>query len=79
MHTSIIRVYHNRYNCWAENVKVCLEFTGWTSLGFTDEVYTDHEGRVLISHKGQGEANIYVNGSKVGRMQAPGSTTVHIN
>ncbi|NOT37855.1 MAG: hypothetical protein HOP11_10800 [Saprospiraceae bacterium] len=76
--SSIVRVYNTRFNEWAEGVKVTLGFTGILNSGFTKDVYTNREGYACIDHASSGDAEIFVNGQKVGHIYAPGSATVHI-
>lgn len=78
MSTTIIRVYDTRYNEWAQDAKVCLQFDRFLNYGFTEEIRTDSQGYAYIDHKMTGEATIYVNSKKIGSIHVPDSVTVNI-
>ncbi len=54
--------------------KVVLGFSG----GMTKPAYTDRGGVAIVEHASTGTADIYVSGSKVGSLRAPGSASVTI-
>ena len=76
MPTSKITVYRNGQP--ASNVKVSLEYTGFTQAGFTSPAYTASNGVAIISHSSTGNANVYINGIKKGTLHTPGSDSYHI-
>ncbi len=78
MATSIVKVYDTRLGQWKRDAKVVLSWNGFVNLGMSDAVYTDREGSAIINHSATGEADIYVDGSKVGKLYTPGSTTVQV-
>jgi hypothetical protein len=41
-------------------------------------VYSNADGTAIVEHSATGEAEIYVNGTMVGKMDTPGSTTIEI-
>lgn len=79
MKSSIIRVYNNKHKKWANRAKVVLGWTGITNSGMSDTVYTNSEGLAIINHRSSGVANVYINGTKVGRIQTPGSQVFYIS
>jgi len=52
-----------------------LSFSGG---GVTGSVYTDRDGKAVISHDGSGTATVFVNGANRGTMRAPGTLSVSI-
>lgn len=76
MPTSSVTVY--KYGKPASGQRVRLGFTGITNMGQTSDSYTDADGVAYINHRASGNADIYVNGSKVGSMNAPGGGSVNI-
>jgi len=49
------------------------------SAGVTKDFYTDNNGIAIVEHASRGHAEVYVSGSKVGTLQAPGETVVFIS
>ena len=78
MNTSIVKVYDSKYGKWMKNAKVVLGWDGFLNLGMSKAVYTNSNGLAEINHSSKGQATIYVNGKKVGKMKTPGSTTITI-
>jgi hypothetical protein len=78
MPTSIVKVYDKRYSQWAEGAKVGLGWSGFINLGMSKNVYTDSNGRAVIDHTATGDAEVYINGTHVGNMYTPGSSTFEI-
>jgi hypothetical protein len=76
MLTSKITVYRN--NKLVKGVRVVLEFTGFASLGFTRDFYTNSDGVAYVEHGSKGNANVYLDGKKVGSIYAPGSEIFYI-
>jgi len=76
MSTTTITVY--RYNKPAANIKVQLEFTGISNLGFTRACYTNNNGIAYVQHSSSGTANVYLNGRKVGTVSTPGSGVYYL-
>ncbi len=62
-----------------KGIRVKLNIKGGIfSGGFTNDFYTDRDGRVIIEHISKGEAEVYVGGKKVGVFKVPGETVVFI-
>ncbi len=59
---------------YVKDVKVSLEFWG----GFTKSYYTDNYGKAVIEHSSTGQATIWVNSKKVGKINAPDREVVFI-
>ncbi len=78
MATSIITVYDRRLGQYKQDAKVVLSWNGFVNLGMSDAVYTDRDGNAVINHSATGDADIYVDGSKVGMLYTPGSKTVQV-
>ena len=78
MNTSIVKVYDSKYGKWLKNAKVVLGWNGFVNLGMSKPSYTNSSGLAEINHSSTGEATIYVDGKKVGKMKTPGSTTITI-
>lgn len=76
MPTSKITVYRN--NRPASNIRVRLEYTGFTQLGFTDSFYTNSNGVAFIQHSSTGDANVYIDGKKKGRLNTPGEDIYYL-
>lgn len=76
MPKSKITVYRNGQPVY--NVKVTLEYTGMTQAGFTSPAYTNSSGVAMVNHSSTGKANVWVNGSKKGSMNTPGSDSYYI-
>lgn len=76
MPTSKITVY--RYSKPAANISVTLEFTGITNLGFTKKHYTNRDGVAFVEHSSTGNANVYVDGRKMGSIRAPGEDVYYL-
>ncbi len=68
-------IHVNRSGSPAASVKVMLSFSGG---GVTGSVYTDRDGKAVISHDGSGTATVFVNGANRGTMRAPGTLSVSI-
>ncbi len=73
---SKITVY--RYDKPAKNVRVTLEFTGLTNMGFTRPVYTDRNGVALIEHSSTGKAIVYIDGKRMGTLRVPGGDVYYL-
>ena len=58
-----------------KGTKVVLGFSG----GMTKPAYTDSHGTAIVEHASTGRADVYVSGSKVGKLQAPGETAVFLS
>lgn len=54
--------------------RVVLSFSG----GHSDSARTDSDGYARVDHASSGDATIYVDGSEIQKMRAPGSATVTI-
>ena len=79
MATSIVKVYNSRYNEWADNARVELQWDGIRNLGFSRTVYTNRNGVAEIDHSSTGECTVYVNGQKTRTtFYAPNTITVTI-
>ncbi|MCB0644680.1 MAG: hypothetical protein KDC44_23710 [Phaeodactylibacter sp.] len=76
MPTTKIQVYKN--GKLATNVKVVLEFTGLTNMGFTKAHYTNAQGVAFVEHSSTGIANVYLNGSKNGSLRTPGQEIYYL-
>jgi len=76
MPTSKITVYKNRKP--AKNVRVTLEFTGFTNMGFTRATYTNSDGVAFVEHSSSGRANVYIDGKRMGTIRAPGSDIYYL-
>ena len=76
MLTTKITVYRNERP--AKNVKVSLEFTGLTNLGFTRSYYTNSDGVAYVEHVSTGNAKLYLDGSSRGSVRAPGQEVVYL-
>jgi len=76
MYVSKITVYRN--NRPAKNVRVALEFTGFTNMGFTRAFYTNSDGVAYVEHASEGKANVYIDGKYRGTMRVPGSEYFYI-
>lgn len=63
---------------YVKDAKVSLEFSGFFSGGFTKSYYTDSYGKAVIEHSSTGQATIWVNGKKAGRINAPDREVVFI-
>ena len=59
-----------------EGAKVSLGFDRVFSGGVTHSEHTDRHGRAIIEHKNTGQADVYVNGSKVDSFHSPGKCVV---
>ena len=78
MNSSLIRVYNNRHKKWEKRAKVVLGWTGIINSGMSDTVYTNTDGLAIINHRSTGVANVYINGTKVGKIQTPGNQVFYI-
>jgi hypothetical protein len=58
-----------------KGTKVVLGFSG----GMSKASYTDHQGVAIVEHASTGHADVYVSGSKVGSLSAPGRKAVFIS
>lgn len=76
MPTSKITVYRN--NRPAGNVKVTLEYTGFTQMGFTKAHYTNSDGIAFVQHSSTGNANVYIDGRKKGTLYTPGEDIYYL-
>lgn len=76
MVTTRIEVYRNGKP--AKNIKVCLEYTGFTQMGFTKNFYTNSEGVAYVEHSSTGRANVYLNGIKKGSLTTPGQEVFYL-
>jgi 5-hydroxyisourate hydrolase-like protein (transthyretin family) len=76
MSTSKIIVYRNGRP--AQNIKVSLEYTGFTQSGFTQAHYTNSDGIAHVEHSSTGTAHVYLNGSKKGSMSTPGTESFYL-
>jgi len=76
MATTRIQVYRNGNP--ASNIKVSLEFTGFTNMGFTKSFYTNNDGVAYVEHSSTGVANVYLNGSKKGSLKTPGQEVYYL-
>lgn len=79
MHTSIVRVYSNKYGEFVSNARVVLEWSGFTDLGMSKDVYTHSNGEAEIKHSGTRTAEVFINGSHVGSMDTPGTKIFYID
>ena len=61
-----------------KGTKVVLGFTSIIG-GMTKPAYTDSSGLALVEHSSTGNADVYVSGTKVGSLHAPGETVVFIS
>jgi hypothetical protein len=61
-----------------KGAKVVLGFTSMLG-GMTKAAYTDANGTAIVEHSSTGQADIYVSGSKVGSLHAPGEDVVFIS
>ncbi len=68
-------IYVNRNGSPAQSIKVSLSFA---SGGVTQHVFTDRNGKAVISHDGTGTATVFANGSNKGTMRAPSTISVDI-
>ena len=76
MPTSKITVY--RYQKPALGIKVSLEFTGITNMGFTKSFYTNSDGVSFIEHSSSGIANVYIDGKMKGKLKTPGQDIYYL-
>lgn len=77
MATTKISVYRN--NKPASNVKVTLEYTGFTNMGFTAPCYTNSEGIAFVEHSSSGRANVYLDGKMMKEgISTPGHDVLHL-
>lgn len=76
MPTSKITVYKNRR--LAKGVKVSLEYSGFTQMGFTKKFLTNSDGVAYVEHSSTGQANVYLDGSKKGSMKTPGQEIFYL-
>lgn len=77
MHVSKIHVSY-RDGSKPKGTKVVLGFTSMLG-GMTKPAYTDAYGIALVEHSSTGNADVYVSGTKVGSLHAPGDTAVFIS
>lgn len=54
-----------------KGARVSLGFAGITR-GMSRDAYTDADGRAFIEHADGGQADVYVDGKRVGNMRTPG-------
>ncbi len=78
MATSIIKVYNSKYGRWESRAKVVLGWDGFVNSGMSGQVYTNDHGEAVINHSATGEATVYINGKKQGKMRTPGAATFTI-
>lgn len=76
MATTRIEVYKNGKP--AKNISVCLEYTGFTQMGFTKKFYTNSDGVAYVEHSSTGKANVYLNGNKKGSLMTPGQEVFYL-
>lgn len=76
MPTTTIEVYRNGKP--ARGIRVSLEFTALTNMGFTQAERTNSEGIAYISHSSSGKANVYLDGSERGSLKAPGRKVFYL-
>lgn len=76
--TSIVKVYDSQRGRWAASVRVQLGWDGIINLGMSEQVRTDESGMAVVQHSATGEANVYIDGKKIGKMHTPGSATFQI-
>lgn len=55
-----------------------MGWNGFVNLGMSKPVYTIDNDMAIIEHSAAGEAEIYINGTMVGKMYTPGITTIEI-
>lgn len=75
---SFIRVYDGKFGEYVKNAKVVLKWEGAFGLNMSNPVFTDSEGTAAITHALTGDASVYVDGQRVGKLQTPGSITVTV-
>lgn len=61
-------IHVNRNGTPASSVKVVLSFA---SGGVTSPIFTDQNGKAVITHDGNGSASVFINGSNKGVVRAP--------
>ena len=76
MPTSKVTVYRN--GKLAKNVRVTLEYSGWTTSGFTQKFYTDSTGTAYVEHSSTGRASVYLDGQRKGEMNTPGQEIFYL-
>lgn len=76
MNSSRVTVYKNGRP--SSGHRVVLEYDGFVNVGQTQPVYTDQNGVADISHASSGMATIYVDGSRKGKMNTPGSGRIDL-
>lgn len=76
MLVSKITVY--KYNKPAKNIRISLEFTGFTNMGFTRTFYTNNNGIAFVEHASSGKAKVYIDGKRIGTITAPGSDVYYL-
>jgi len=76
MATSKITVYQNGKP--KKNVKVSLEYTGWSQNGFTKSFYTNNDGIAYVEHSSTGNAKVYLNGNPEGSLTTPGQEIFYL-
>ncbi len=59
--------------------RVTIGFTALFAMGMTDSVYTNGNGVARIYHDSEGEANIFVNETKVGKGHFPNRVMVDLD
>ena len=68
-------VFVNKSGNALSGARVVISFE---SGGVTPSATTDRNGQAIIQHDGRGAAKVIVNGSTVGRFQAPGTFVADI-
>jgi len=76
MPTSKITVYRNGNP--AKNIKVTLEYSGFSQNGFTSPEYTNSNGVAFIEHSSTGNATVYINGQSKGSLNTPGEDIYYL-
>ena len=62
----------------ASHLRVVLEIEGIFKGGMTQPVYTNENGDAYVQHTSTGQANVFVDGKKVGKMKVPGQATFYV-
>ena len=72
MQQSLIKVIKNSTGRGASHLRAVLEIEGIFKGGMTQPVYTNENGDAYVQHTSSGQANVFVDGKKVGKMKVPG-------